>query len=358
MTAGALKFVGEQSFASITGEPVVTSLFGASMVSPHTELARWADAIVVAPATANIMAKVANGVSDDALAATVLAFEGPVVLAPAMHSEMWEQPATQRNVALLVGDGRTLVGPVSGSLAGGDQGVGRMVEPESIVEAVASVFDRSFADIHVLVTAGGTREPIDPVRYVGNRSSGKMGHAVATAAAQRGARVTLVTSSDLSVHPAVDVVRVETAEEMADAAWEQSDATDVAILAAAVADFRPSDVASSKLSRTAGPPSLVLEPTSNVLAGLVQRRHSGMVIVGFAAETGSLDRAKSKATTYGIDLLVANDVSSPGSGFGTETNAVTLLAPDGSAEPLPLMAKADVAEAILDRVAELRRNLL
>ena len=356
MTGGALKFVGEQSLAAITGQPVVTSLFGQPSVSPHTELAGWADVLVVAPATANIIAKVAQGISDDALAATILAFEGPVVMAPAMHTEMWEQASTQRNVEIVRQDGRILVGPTDGALAGGDVGPGRMVEPEDIVATVESVFDSSFVGVHVVVTAGGTREPIDPVRFLGNRSSGKMGHAVALAAARRGARVTLITASPLDAAPSVEVVPVETAQDMAQAAWGVAPSLDVAILAAAVADFRPSDALDTKLARADGPPELVLEATPNLLQGLIERKREDAIVVGFAAETGSLDRAVAKATSYGVDLLVANDVAAPGSGFGTETNEVTLISPDGDTVPLDLMSKLDVADAILDRVSELMRN--
>ena len=356
MTAGALKFVGAQSLAAITGNPVTTSLFGQASVSPHTELAGWADAIVVAPATANIIAKVSQGLSDDALAATILAFEGPVAMAPAMHTEMWQQPATQRNIEQLVRDGRRVIGPTSGALAGGDVGEGRMVEPEEIVAAVAEMFDSTLAGLTVLVTAGGTREPIDPVRYIGNRSSGKMGHAVADEAARRGARVLLVTTSSVDVLDAVEVVRVESAAEMAEAVWSRADGVDVAVLAAAVADFRPSSPADTKLARTDGPPQIPLEPTPNVLAGLVERIGGTATIVGFAAETGSLDRAVDKATTYGLNLLVANDVSKPESGFGTDTNEVSLVSPDGTVEPLELMSKLGVAQAIWNRVTDLRRK--
>jgi len=354
MTRGAERFVGAQTFSAITGTPAVTSLFGPDLISPHTELARWADALVVAPATANIIAKVANGVSDDALAATVLAFDGPVVLAPAMHSEMWDQASTQRNVELLREDGRTLVGPIEGALAGGDVGEGRMVEPEEIVGAAAGVFDNSLSGLTVLITAGGTREPIDPVRYLGNRSSGKMGHALAFAAARRGARVALVTTSPLEAPTGAEVVRVETAEEMAEAAWSRAGDIDVAVLAAAVADFRPTASADAKLARADGPPDVHLEETPNVLAGLVERLGDEATVVGFAAETGSLDRARHKASSYGVDLLVANDVAKDGSGFGTDTNQVTVFMPDGSAEELPLMEKSEVAAAIWERVVALR----
>jgi len=353
MTAGATKFVGPQSFAAITGTPPITSLFGADLISPHTELARWADCLVIAPATANLIAQVANGHSSNALAATALAADVPVVLAPAMHTEMWEHPAVQRNIATLEKDGVILVGPTSGELAGGDAGVGRMVEPEEIVAATESAFDQSMGGWHVVISAGGTREAIDPVRYIGNRSSGKMGYAIADAASRRGARVTLVTTSTLAPPPNVTVVPVESAEEMAAAIWDITPEADVVVMAAAVADFRPARIADAKLARVDGPPEIRLEPTPNILAGVVERRNRATV-VGFAAETGSLDRATGKAMTYGVDLLVANDVAAEGSGFGTETNQVTFIGPDGSQEPQPLVSKADVAEALCDRLIALR----
>ena len=355
MTSGALRFVGEQSFAAVTGRRVVVSLYDGIDVSPHTELAGWADVLVVAPATNNVLAKIANGLSDDALTATVAAFDGPVVMAPAMHTEMWEQPATRRNVQRLKGDGRYLVGPVSGALAGGDSGIGRMTEPEEILAATAGVFDASLAGLTVLVTAGGTREAIDPVRYVGNRSSGKMGHELAMEAARRGARVVLVTTAPCAGMPGtVEVVEVETAEEMASAAWNRASTIDVAVLAAAVADFRPADTFDTKLARSDGPPRIVLEPAPNVLAGLVKRVGPGTTVVGFAAETGGLDRAVKKAGSYGVDLLVANDVTLPGSGFGVDTNQVTIISPDGRSVPLELMTKREAAAAIWSRITDLR----
>ncbi len=357
MTGGALRFLGEQTMAAITGHPVVSTLFGSDRAgpSPHTELARWADAVVVAPATANVVAKIANGLADDALTATVAAFDGPVVLAPAMHTEMWQQPATARNIRILEEDGRCLVGPVAGALAAGDSGMGRMVEPEEILASVAGVFDDSLRGLTVLVTAGGTREAIDPVRYVGNRSSGKMGHELAMEAARRGAGVVLVTTTTPPDMPhSVEVVPVESAEDMARQVWERASTLDVAVLAAAVADFRPSGVADTKLARSDGPPRIVLEPTPNVLAGLVERVEPGTTIVGFAAETGGVDRAVRKATTYGVDFVVANDVTSPGSGFGTDTNEVTIISAEGQRTPLAMMTKRDVAGAIWSRVTELR----
>ena len=355
MTSGALRFVGEQSLAGVTGRGVVTSLYGGIEVSPHTEVARWADVIVVAPATANVLAKVAAGLADDALTATVAAFDGPVVMAPAMHTEMWEQPANQRNIQRLKSDGRYLVGPGSGSLAGGDAGIGRMAEPEEILLATAGVFDDSLFGLTVLVTAGGTREAIDPVRYVGNRSSGKMGHELAIEAARRGAQVVLVTTAPGVQAPGtVEVVEVETAADMAREVWSRSSVIDVAVLAAAVADFRPVEAADTKLPRTAGPPRIVLEPTPNVLGGLVERMRSGATVVGFAAETGGLDRAVRKAASYGVDFVVANDVTLPGSGFGTETNQVSFIFPDGSIEPLEIMTKREVAGAVWSRVSDAR----
>lgn len=359
MTAGSLRFVGAQSLAAVTGRPPVTSLYGGASVSPHTEMAAWADALVVAPATANVLAKTAAGMADDALCATVAAFAGPVLMAPAMHTEMWEQPAARRSVRRLEQDGRRLVGPVSGALAGGDTGAGRMAEPEEIVRAAAALFDSSLSGLAVLVTAGGTREAVDPVRYIGNRSSGKMGFELAAEAARRGARVVLVTAAPAPDLPAaVEVVGVESAEDMAGEVWSRAADADVAILAAAVADFRPSRPAAGKLARSDGPPQIVLEPTPNVLAGLVERAGPGTTVVGFAAETGGVDRAVGKAASYGVDFIAANDVTLPGSGFGVDTNQVSLLFPDGRRQDFGLMTKREVAGAVLSKVADLRAGVV
>lgn len=346
MTTAARAFVGEATFAAITGRAPVTSLVGhPDSVSPHTELGRWADAVVVAPATAATISRIAHGLSEDALSATVIATRAPVAVAPAMHTEMWEHPATIRNMRLLADDGVTIVGPVEGALAAGDTGMGRMAEPEDVAAAVDALLGGPLKGIRVLVTAGGTREPIDPVRYIGNRSSGKMGHAVADEAARRGAEVTLVTTSSLPSHPAVRRVEVETAEQMNDAVSEIE--ADVAVMAAAVADFRPAEPVTSKLSRSDGPPEIELAPTPDVLAG-VAARDPRPCLVGFAAETGGLDRAVGKAREKGVDLLVANDVSAEGSGFGVDTNAVSLVRPDGAVEEWPLMAKRAVAARLWD----------
>ncbi len=348
LTDSALEFIGPQTFAGITGNQPFTSLFAEDRsVSPHTELARWAHLIVVAPATANTIAKIATGVSSDLVSATLLAAECPVLLAPAMHTEMWESPATERNMKTLAADGYRFVGPVSGPLAGGDQGMGRVAEPEAILDAVEALMAPAKDALRLLVTAGGTREPIDPVRYVGNRSSGKMGHAIANEGAGRGMAVTLVTSSTLPVASGVKVVSVETAQEMADAVAEID--TDVAVMAAAVADFRPAESPSSKLSRSDGLEEIRLEPTPDVLASVVAREERPFVI-GFAAETGAIDRAVDKAVKKKVDLLIYNNVTEPGSGFGTDTNRVVVIDSNGDTDSWPLMSKEEVAAGILDLI--------
>jgi phosphopantothenoylcysteine decarboxylase/phosphopantothenate--cysteine ligase len=352
MTESATRFVGEATFGAITGEPPTVSLFEATDVSPHTALARWADAMVIAPATASTMARIATGQSSDALTATVLATTAPVLIAPAMHTEMWEHPATSRNLATLRSDGYVIVEPGTGDLAGGDVGIGRLAEPDDLVRAVEALFTPGdMTGMRVLITSGGTREPIDPVRYIGNRSSGKMGNELAIEAARRGATVYLITSAAPVDHPLIEVVPVETAAEMAEAVWSRLAGCQVAILAAAVADFRPSEPKDSKLRRSDGPPRIDLEPTPDILKGVVE---SGSVsfVVGFAAESGSLEAAPAKAADKGVDLLVANDISKHGSGFGSDTNEVTLIDRDGSSTALPLMTKARVASAILDAVLE------
>lgn len=357
MSEGARNFVGEQTFAAVSGKPVTTDLFGAARVSPHTELARWAELIVVAPATAATMARAAAGLSEDLLSATLLAATAPVLFAPAMHTEMWENAATQRNVKQLRADGYQLVGPVEGALAGGDTGPGRMVEPEEILSTLEKMVSRPMTGWRVLVSAGGTREPVDPVRYIGNKSSGKMGYAIAQSAAALGAEVVLVSSAQLPEPDAVEVHQVETSDEMAEAVWELAPTVDVAVLAAAVADFKPKTTADTKLRRRDGMPGIELEPTSDILAGVVANAERPFV-VGFAAETGSLDGAKRKATEKGVDLLVANDVSEADSGFGTDTNRVTIMHPDGSTDAWPLLTKRVVADRLWELVQQLRHDHL
>ena len=354
MTRSATNFVGEQTLAAITGTQPVVDLFGDEDVSPHTTLARWADSIVIAPATAATISRLATGLSEDPVSATVLASTVHVIIAPAMHTEMWEHAATRRNIATLIEDGYTIVGPDTGALAGGDEGPGRLVDPDVIVESLL-VGEGPLTGKKVLVTAGGTREPVDPVRFIGNRSSGKMGNAVALAAARRGAEVTLVTTAPAPRHPRIEPIAVETAQEMADAAWKAAEDADIAFMAAAVADFTPERPAAAKLRRADGPPDITLVASPNVLGGIAAMADRPF-LVGFAAETGSLDAAVDKAKSYGVDLLVGNDVTAIGSEFGGDTNEVVLVLPDGTTEPWDLMTKDEVAERLIDRTIELSRG--
>ena len=358
MTDDAVNFIGPTTFASLTGKPVIRSLFSSDLVSPHTDLGRWADAVVVAPATAATLSRLVSGLSEEPVSATLLATRSPVLLAPAMHTEMWEHPATVRNITQLRDDGHHFVGPASGTLAGGDEGVGRMAEPEEIVAALDDLFGGAgqslpLSGLKVLVTAGGTREAIDPVRYIGNRSSGKMGHAIADEAARRGADVVLVTTADRHSHPAVKVVRVESAQEMADAASGVD--ADVAVMAAAVADFRPAGASAEKLARTDGPPEVHLEKTPDVLAAVADRSPKPFV-VGFAAETGTseqswLQRATDKAARKKVDLLVANNVTEPGAGFGVDTNHVAVVFPDGRVDDWEMAPKTEIARRLWDLIS-------
>jgi phosphopantothenoylcysteine decarboxylase/phosphopantothenate--cysteine ligase len=357
MTPAAQRFVGAATFAALTGTNPVTDLFGGPDVSPHTTLAAWADAIVIAPATAATLAKIAHGESSNALVATVLATKAPVVVAPAMHTEMWEHPATRENMRIIQGFGYTVVPPESGALAGGDEGVGRLADPDAIVSVVDTILGTGDLDGEViLVTAGGTREAIDPVRYIGNHSSGKMGNAIARAAVDRGAKVVLVSAApppeDLA---GIDFVPIETAAEMAEAAWSVAPRSTIAVMAAAVADFRPVNPSDGKLRRADGVPAIELEPTPDVLKG-VHESTPRPYLIGFAAEVGSLDAAVDKAVNKNVDILVANDVSITGSGFGSDDNEVAIVTPGGETEHLPHMSKLDVANAIWDRVIEGRRG--
>jgi phosphopantothenoylcysteine decarboxylase / phosphopantothenate---cysteine ligase len=359
MTRGATRFVGEATFSALASERVHTSLFHDADPIPHTRLGQSADAVVVAPATARVIGSYAAGISSDLLTATLLAVrEGvPVVLAPAMHTEMWEHPAVQDNLATLARRGVTIVPPEEGRLAGGDVGKGRLAAPATIVEAVEAALGvgRDLSGLRVLVTAGGTREPIDPVRFVGNRSSGKQGHALATEAAARGAKVTLVTTVDLPVPPQSDVIRVETAAEMEDAVHAAGASADVVVMAAAVADFRPTQVVGRKLKKQAGVPEITLEPTPDILAGLAARKRPGQTIVGFAAETDEVRKnAAAKLAAKGIDLIVANDVTALGAGFEHDTNQVVIMDADGTEREVPLADKRAIARAVFDAVTQRR----
>ncbi len=359
LTTGATRFVGPLTFSALASEPARTSLFEGPEPIPHTRLGQNCDLVVVAPATARVIGHYAAGISNDLLTATLLATRAPVLVAPAMHTEMWEHPAVQDNLALLRRRGVHIVDPESGRLAGGDIGAGRLADPARIVEAAVAILSPPTSTVsggdlagrRILVTAGGTREAIDPVRFIGNRSSGKMGYAIAEAAARRGAEVVLVTTVNRAAPPGVaDVVPVESAAEMADAVLGRYGDVDVVVMAAAVADFRPKATNAEKIKKAAGPPEIVLEPTTDILAEL-GRKKSAQYLVGFAAETERLvEQAAAKMAAKRVDLMVANDVTAPGSGFEVDTNRAVLIAPDGTTRELPQMPKIELADAIWDRV--------
>ncbi len=357
LTAGAQRFVAATTFSALASEPAQSSLFDETSPIPHTLLGRRADLVVVAPATADFLARYAAGTAGDLLGATLLATVAPVLVCPAMHTEMWEHPSVQENLATLRRRGVEVVPPEAGALAAGDVGVGRLADPATIVEVALGLLGAhgDLAGHRVAVSAGGTREPIDPVRHLSNRSSGKQGHALARAALRRGAEVALVTTvaSSLPPHPRLSVVRVDTAAEMEAAMAVEAEKADVIVMAAAVADFRPVSIAPSKLIKDQGIPELVLEKTPDILAGLAARRRPGQVIVGFAAETDEpLARARRKREAKAVDLMVVNDVSAPGVGFDHDTNAVTIVSAFGDRE-VPLTSKAVVADTVLDQVVEL-----
>ncbi len=366
LTERATRFVGRATFDALGSEPTQTSVFDEPSPIPHTRLGQRADVVVVAPATADLLARYASGLADDLLTTTLVATAAPVVVCPAMHTEMWEHPAVQANLETLRARGVTVVPPEDGRLAGGDVGSGRMAEPATVAAAVLGLLaGRSgdttgpgtradLAGVRVLVSAGGTREAIDPVRFITNRSSGKQGHAVAAVARRRGADVVLVTTSSLPRPDGVAVVEVETAAEMEEAMLARAADADVVVMAAAVADFRPKVTVDTKLHKSDGVPELVLEATNDILAELGRRRRPGQVLVGFAAETDEVpERARAKLVAKGVDLMVANDVSAPRVGFDHDTNAVTIFAADGSVTAVPLAAKAEVADALLDGVVAL-----
>ena len=380
MTHSAAQFLGPLTLETLTRRRVMRDpleLLPDERIS-HVVAADAADVIVVAPATARWLGAMANGLADDVVTATCLASAAPVVVAPAMDGEMYAHPATQANVAVLRGFGYVIVEPERGPLASGQSGVGRLAEVATIVAAVeAAVAGRPIRapdaaarpprdeairepDLegrHVIVTAGGTAEPLDPVRFRGNRSSGRMGGAVAEAALARGAQVTLITGlTSVPLPAAATVVPAETTAAMREAVLAALPAADVLVMAAAVADFRPRQASATKLVR-GGPLALELEPTEDILAEASALAHQRLrprpVLVGFAAESGDLARAAGKAERKRVDLLVANDVSEAGSGFGTSTNRVTLIAPGAAPEAWPLLGKREVADRLLDRVAAL-----
>ena len=355
MTRDAKRFVGETTFSALASEPVHTSLWDDGDPIPHTRLGQAADLVVIAPATARFLAAYAAGLSGDLLTAVVIATRAPVVVCPAMHTEMWEHASVQDNLATLRRRGVHVVDPESGRLAGGDIGSGRLASPELIVERVQRVLaPQDMAGLTVLVTAGGTREPIDAVRVIANRSSGKQGHALAFEAAARGASVTVVTTVPRAVPQGAEVVSVETAAEMESAVMARADTTDVVIMAAAVADFRPKAAVDHKIKKDGGPPEIILEPTPDILAALGAAKRPGQTLVGFAAETEALrENAEAKLRRKHLDLIVANDVSAPGAGFEHDTNEVVILG-EGIEQNVSLTDKRVVAAAVFDAVVALR----
>ncbi|WP_033440725.1 bifunctional phosphopantothenoylcysteine decarboxylase/phosphopantothenate--cysteine ligase CoaBC [Saccharothrix sp. NRRL B-16314] len=363
-TDGALKFVGAATFEALSGQPVQTGVFEDVPAVPHVKLGQSADLVVVAPATANLIAKAAHGLADDLLTNTLLTARCPVLLVPAMHTEMWEHPATRANVALLRSRGVVVAEPASGRLTGKDTGKGRLPEPAEIVDlarlllARPDALPRDLEGVHVAVSAGGTREPLDPVRFLGNRSSGRQGYALARVAAQRGARVTLVAAhtADLVAPAGVDVVRVGSALELRAAMHEVAARADVIVMAAAVADFRPAALVEHKIKKTERDPEPVaLTRNPDILAELVAARRSGQVIVGFAAETGDgvtgvLEYGRAKLKRKGCDWLVVNAVGD-GRAFEVEDNAGWLLSADGAETSIPHGSKARLASTLWDAVA-------
>ena len=382
LTRGAQNFVTETAMREISGNPVMTSMWGEihNYDVEHIALATLADVVLIAPATANVLAKAAAGIADDMLTTTVLATRAPIFFAPAMNSNMYENPVTQQNITTLQQRGWQLIPPASGHLACGTSGIGRMPEPAELVEVLENYFageggsvesadgntmDNTMGNIigstmqglKLLVTAAGTREPIDPVRYIGNRSSGKMGYAIAEAAARLGAEVTLISGPSALQPPAgVEFFGVESAREMRQLVQERFPACDIVIKAAAVADYRVKNVSDQKIKKNDAELTLVLEKNPDILKELGEMKQPHQTLVGFAAETQNLlQYAKGKLEKKNLDMIVANDVSKPQAGFNVDTNLIKLLKRDGSIEELPLMSKKELAYIILDRVMKLRK---
>ena len=361
MTEHAQQFVTPLTFKEISGNQVAVSMWSGNQEFnvEHIALANWADAFVVAPATANIIAKMAYGLADDLLSTTLLAAQAPIVVCPAMNTGMDENAATQENIATLQGRGVTVMPPAVGKLACGTSGAGRLPEPQEIVEFLSAFFAKREGDLRglkVLVTAAGTREPIDPVRYVGNRSSGKMGYAVAQMAAERGAEVLLVSGpSALPIPANVKAVKVETTNEMLEACLAAYDDVDIVVKAAAVADYRPRDVADQKIKKkTDDALTVVMDKNPDILKTLGGKK-THQVLVGFAAETQNLlENARDKVVKKNLDMIVANDVTAAGAGFNADTNIVKFLFANGEVRSLEQMPKVDVANCILDEALKIR----
>ena len=358
MTEHATQFVGPATFRALTGNQVLTGLWDEpeEYEIAHVSLPDKADAFLIAPATANIIGKIASGIADDMLTTMVMASSVPVILAPAMNFRMWENPILKANVERLESLGYIFVNPEKGRLACGVEAVGRLADPPKIVQAVVDFLARKqdLADMTILVTAGPTQEPIDPVRFIANRSSGKMGYAIAKAAAERGAKVILVSGPTLlPAPPGVELVSVQTAAEMLDAVMNKLHEAQVVIGAAAVADYTPKSPAKSKIKKSEAGGSIELAPTKDIMAEIGRKRDKRFLI-GFAAETENLiENAKAKLASKNLDLIVANDVSKPGVGFGSDDNEVTIIAA-GKAQELPRLSKLEIAHRILDSVKQSR----
>jgi phosphopantothenoylcysteine decarboxylase/phosphopantothenate--cysteine ligase len=363
LTRSATEFVSGMTFEALTGRAAHTGLFDAGRALDHVKLAKAADVVVVAPATADFLARAASGQSGDLLTAILLATKAPVLLVPAMNDHMWAHPQTQANVAHLRSLGYQLLDPETGMLAAGEgEGPGRMPEPETIFAHVGRLLEskqaNGLAGRTVLVTAGPTREAIDPVRFISNHSSGKMGVAIASAAWRRGAEVSLV-AGPLSVAPPVGarIRHVNTTDEMARAVGELLPTADVLVMAAAPSDFRPAQVATSKIKKGGQAPVVHTEPTQDILKTTTQKRRANAIVVGFALETdNAVASGRKKLGDKSLDLIVVNDATEPGAGFGVDTNRVTLIDRLGAEQTLPLLSKAEVADAILDRVEQLARG--
>lgn len=363
MTEHAQQFVTPLTFKEISGNAVATSMWNSNQEFnvEHIALANWADAFLVAPATANILAKMTYGIADDLLSTTLLAAQAPIVVCPAMNTGMYLNAATQENIAKLQSRGITVMPPASGHLACGTSGPGRLPEPQQIVEFMSSFFAGREGDLRglkVLVTAAGTREPIDPVRFVGNRSSGKMGYAVAQMAAERGAEVLLISGpSALAVPPNVKAVQVESTNEMLEACLAAYDGVDIVIKAAAVADYRPRDVADQKIKKKTDDALIVVMDKNPDILKTLGAKKTHQVLVGFAAETQNLlANAREKVVKKNLDMIVANDVTAAGAGFNSDTNIVKFLYANGDVCELEQMPKVDVANRILDEALRIRRE--
>jgi phosphopantothenoylcysteine decarboxylase/phosphopantothenate--cysteine ligase len=355
MTKEAIEFISPITFRALTGNSVVTEMFDLSseFSIEHVSLAKSADIVVIAPATANIIAKLAAGFADDMLCCTVLATKAPVVIAPAMETNMYDNPITQENLSKLQARNFMIVGPATGWLASRKEGLGRLADINDILGSIRQVLGKS-GDLdgkHIVVTAGGTQEPIDPVRYISNRSSGKMGYALAEAARDRGARVSLITAPTSISKPAgIDIIKVNTTQEMQQAVEKVTPQSDVLIMAAAVADYRPKSTAKEKIKKGDTGLTIEMECTPDIL-GVAK---GNFIKVGFAAESSKLvENAREKLKQKGLDLIVANDITASDSGFGTDTNQVTIINREDRIDSLPLLPKREVAEKVLDRVVEL-----